>query len=307
MSTYTVRSGDSLSAIASRYHSTVAALAKANKISNVNLIRVGQKLVLPGSSGSKAKPSGSSVRVPAENLKRGMKSTAVRDLQGALMKLGYLTKAQISTGPGTFGPRTEAAVKKFQSGHGISATGNYGPQTRAALAKALGTKPTGTKPSGSKPSGSKPPTSSSGSVGGIENRPGYKGSGLQAIKFFMSKGLTRAQAAGIAGNLLYESGFNPKAVGDGGTSFGIAQWHFGRGAAMKSWTVSHGYSSTSFKGQLDFLWYELNHSESYALGKLRSATTAYNAGITFEKYFERPAQINPARGSAAQNFYNQSL
>lgn len=296
MSTYTVKSGDTLSAIASRYHSSVAALASANHISNPNLIRVGQRISVPGGGGS----SGSgSVTVPAQNLKRGMSGSAVKALQSALVKLGYMTKAQVSTGPGTFGPRTEAAVKKFQSKHGISPTGVYGAATRAALAKALGQKPPTTKPPTTKP-----PTSS---VGGIENRPGVKGTGLQAIKFFMAKGLTRAQAAGIAGNLLYESGFRPTAVGDGGTSFGIAQWHNSRGTAMKSWTKSHGYSSTSFKGQLEFLWYELNHSESYALSKLRRTSTAYNAGMAFQKYFERPAVINPARGQAAQNFYNQSL
>jgi hypothetical protein len=119
----------------------------------------------------------------------------------------------------------------------------------------------------------------------------------------MSKGLTRAQAAGIAGNMLYESGFNPSAVGDGGTSFGVAQWHNGRGAAMKQWTVSHGYSATSFKGQLEYLWYELNHSESNALNKLRATSTPYDAGMAFCRYFERPAVINPARGQAADRFY----
>lgn len=306
MSSYTVRSGDTLSAIASRYHTTVASLAKTNHIANPNLIRVGQRITVNGTSSSGGSSGGSSVKVPAENLTRGMTGSAVKALQQALVKLGYLTQAQVNTGPGTFGPRTEAAVKSFQKKHGISATGNYGPQTRAALSKALGVKPTSTGGS----SGSTGSTGSSGgssSVGGIENRPGVRGSGLQAIKFFMSKGLTRAQAAGIAGNLLYESNFNPNAVGDGGTSFGIAQWHNGRGSAMKSWTRSHGYASNSFKGQLEFLWYELNHSESGALSKLRATSTPYNAGMAFQRWFERPAQINPARGQAAQNFYNQSL
>ena len=47
MTTYTVKSGDTLSAIASRNGVTVAALAAANKISNANLIRVGQTLTIP--------------------------------------------------------------------------------------------------------------------------------------------------------------------------------------------------------------------------------------------------------------------
>jgi LysM repeat protein len=153
----------------------------------------------------------------------------------------------------------------------------------------------------------RPPPASTGNVSGIENRPGVAGNAMQAIKFFMSKGLTRAQAAGIAGNLLHESGFRPNAVGDGGTSFGVAQWHLGRGAAMKSWTSAHGYSTTSFKGQLEYLWHELNTSESYALGKLRATHSPYDAGMAFCRYFERPAVISPARGQAAQRFYEQSL
>jgi LysM repeat protein len=44
--TYTVVAGDSLSAIAARYHTTVAAIAIANKIKNVNLISIGQKLTI---------------------------------------------------------------------------------------------------------------------------------------------------------------------------------------------------------------------------------------------------------------------
>jgi len=36
-------------------------------------------------------------------------------------------------------------------------------------------------------------------------------------------------------------------------------------------------------------------------GPLRSA------GMAFQRYFERPAVINPARGQAAQKFYQESL
>ena len=150
-------------------------------------------------------------------------------------------------------------------------------------------------------------TQGSTSAAGIENRPGVAGNAQQTINFFMSKGLTRAQAAGIAGNLLAESGFRPGAVGDGGTSFGIAQWHNGRGDAMKAWTRSHGYSTTSFKGQLEYLWHELNTGESNALSKLRATRSPYDAGMAFCRYFERPAVISPARGQAAERFYRESL
>jgi GH25 family lysozyme M1 (1,4-beta-N-acetylmuramidase)/LysM repeat protein len=45
--TYTVKAGDSLSAIAVKYSTTVAAIASANNITNINSIKVGQVLVIP--------------------------------------------------------------------------------------------------------------------------------------------------------------------------------------------------------------------------------------------------------------------
>lgn len=45
--TYTVKFGDTLSKIAKKYGVTVDAIAQANGIKNVNLIRVGKKLIIP--------------------------------------------------------------------------------------------------------------------------------------------------------------------------------------------------------------------------------------------------------------------
>lgn len=47
---YTVKSGDTLSAIAKEKNTTVDAIAKKNKISNVNLISVGQVLEIEGTN-----------------------------------------------------------------------------------------------------------------------------------------------------------------------------------------------------------------------------------------------------------------
>jgi LysM repeat protein len=44
---YIVRSGDQLSRIAKKYGVTVAAIQAANSIKDPNLIRVGQKLIIP--------------------------------------------------------------------------------------------------------------------------------------------------------------------------------------------------------------------------------------------------------------------
>lgn len=267
---YQIRPGDTLSGIAARYGTTVSALMKANpQIRNANLIYAGQSLQLPGSADSfQAAPSGGGARY---TVRPGDTLSAI----GARFGVSYM---EIARANGIANPNL------IYAGQQLVIPGRGGA-----------------------PSPAPAPAPGPGSVSGIENRPGVKGNAAQTIAFFMSKGLTRAQAAGIAGNLLYESGFNPSAVGDNGTSFGVAQWHLGRGAAMKQWTVAHGYSSTSFKGQLEFLWHELNTNESYALGKLRATTNAYDAGMAFCRYFERPAYINPARGQAAQRFYQESL
>jgi len=45
--THTVKSGDTLYAIAIKYGKTVAVIASANNIANVNNISVGQVLVIP--------------------------------------------------------------------------------------------------------------------------------------------------------------------------------------------------------------------------------------------------------------------
>jgi LysM repeat protein len=48
---YIVHAGDTLARIAARYGVTVQAIAQANRITNINLIRVGQRLVIPGGGG----------------------------------------------------------------------------------------------------------------------------------------------------------------------------------------------------------------------------------------------------------------
>jgi len=50
MSNYKIRSGDTLSALASRFKTSVSELAKANNISNPNMIIAGKSLRIPGNS-----------------------------------------------------------------------------------------------------------------------------------------------------------------------------------------------------------------------------------------------------------------
>jgi len=94
--------------------------------------------------------------LPAGSLEKGDKGEGVLQLQKALVKTGHMTQAAMNTGPGTFGEKTFAALKKFQADNGVDAIGIYGPKTRAAFEK-LGAKiggstgPTG--PTGPGPTG----------------------------------------------------------------------------------------------------------------------------------------------------------
>src|SRR5690348_14320426 len=85
-----------------------------------------------------------------------------------------------------------------------------------------------------------------------------------AYNFFVGKGLTSFQAAGIVGNLDQESGVDPASVQyGGGPGRGIAQWSVGG-----RWDSSYhdnvlwyagqqGQASGSLNLQLEFIWYEL--------------------------------------------------
>lgn len=113
-----------------------------------------------------------------------------------------------------------------------------------------------------------------------------------AFDYFLGKGLTPTQAAGIVGNLDVESGMDPTAVQSGGPGRGIAQWSAGArwdttaGDNVKSYAMSHGADPLSLGLQLDFIWFELTTFPAYGLAKLRAATTVTQAVNAFQSAFE---------------------
>jgi LysM repeat protein len=62
--TYIVQRGDTLGIIATRFRTTVAAIAAANGITNVNRIFVGQRLIIPGAGSPTATPPPSTTMPP---------------------------------------------------------------------------------------------------------------------------------------------------------------------------------------------------------------------------------------------------
>lgn len=113
----------------------------------------------------------------------------------------------------------------------------------------------------------------------------------QAFNYFNGKdGLTNFQAAGIIGNLMQESGVNPKSNQSGGPGRGIAQWsEGGRWDALLRWVSAKGEDPFSLQGQLDFLWHEMTDVAPWkdSLPAVKSATTVEEATQKFESTFEK--------------------
>jgi hypothetical protein len=119
-------------------------------------------------------------------------------------------------------------------------------------------------------------------------------------KYFQDRGWSPEQAAGIAANLMAESKGNIKATGDGGSAYGIAQWHPDRQAGFKAFTGKDIRNST-LDDQLNYVNHEL---QTRGGADLRKATTAAGAGAIVSREYESPKDVlgeAGRRGELAQS------
>jgi hypothetical protein len=137
-----------------------------------------------------------------------------------------------------------------------------------------------------------------------------KGSVSAAMKFFMGQGWTAAQASGIVANLSAESRLspNPRGSNDGGTAYGVAQWHADRQADFNRWARSNHLPDlrhSSLQEQLQFVQYEITRGTRAWVGRLlKQATSAYDAGRVATAYEAPKSKSAPAsRGVAAHQIY----
>jgi hypothetical protein len=102
-------------------------------------------------------------------------------------------------------------------------------------------------------------------------------------------GWTQEQASGLAANFWKESLFDPKAVGDNGHAYGIAQWHEDRQADFKK-LFGIDIQKSTLDQQLQFADYELRHGKEQKAGQaLSAAASAQSAGGVVSRLYERPA------------------
>ena len=116
-----------------------------------------------------------------------------------------------------------------------------------------------------------------------------------ACSYFTFKEYNNVHTAGIIGNLMQESSLKTGAVGDGGISFGLAQWNGARRNNLNNFAVSKGKSTDDFSVQLDFINHELKGSgdngggsESKAYLALLTTKNIEDATRIFMLQYERP-------------------
>lgn len=105
--------------------------------------------------------------------------------------------------------------------------------------------------------------------------------------YLTERGVSPAAAAGILANIQYESSFNPKAVGDNGTSGGLFQHHKGRWDNLRNYASRTGRSWDDWTAQVDFAL-----SEARSMGIDLQNPDAADASKEWTLRFERPANAS---------------
>lgn len=155
--------------------------------------------------------------------------------------------------------------------------------------------------------------------------------------FLVGKGLSKAGAAGLMGNLYAESALNPQnlqnsyesklgytdssytAAVDSGSynnfvrdsaGYGLAQWtYWSRKQNMLEFARAAGKSIGDLEMQLDFLFKELSEGYKTVLAVLKSATTVKAASDSVLLNYERPADqsdtVKTKRAGYGQTYYDK--
>lgn len=132
-----------------------------------------------------------------------------------------------------------------------------------------------------------------------ENATGERSKYIQ--QKLMSMGFTASAAAGVVGNLVQESGLRTDAIGDNGTSGGLAQWHNERLDALKRFASARGKKWTDLDTQIEFLAEEMRTSYADTYAKMQSAELPEIAGQIMTDEYEIP---DPASANYAQRQAN---
>lgn len=106
-----------------------------------------------------------------------------------------------------------------------------------------------------------------------------------------ARGYPKAAAQGIADNMTRESGGDPTAIGDHGTSRGLFQEHDTRKGELEAAAKKAGKSPDDPDLQIDFANEELKTKFPTLYKQLMAGTDRAGAEDSFKRIFERPASI----------------
>jgi cell wall-associated NlpC family hydrolase len=140
----------------------------------------------------------------------------------------------------------------------------------------------------------------------------------KAFNYFVGKGLTAAQAAGVVGNLIQESSVNPEEIQNGGTSqdpnaagsggWGIAQWTPGSKVIAIAQSLQITSPIYDLSTQLDIVWGEMNGTsptgDQDMVKGLQQINDTAQAAEYFEQYFEEGGIAASGGGQLAQRQAN---
>lgn len=122
----------------------------------------------------------------------------------------------------------------------------------------------------------------------------------------IKEGLTEEQAAGVAGNIMRESGFRTNLAGDYNTSFGIAQWHNERNTAYNTdYGASGRLVDASYEDQVKYLLWEAKKNGS--LNAVKQAKNYTDAVDIWERKFEVSADYNKNGNIIRKRYAAQAL
>jgi hypothetical protein len=115
-----------------------------------------------------------------------------------------------------------------------------------------------------------------------------------AMDFFTSRGFTNQAAAGIVGNLVAESGVNPKSEQyGGGRGRGIAQWTVDqRWQTYLKFAKNRELNPLDLDAQLRFIIHEMPSQMGESAKTIKTMTDANAAAKLFMDKYERPGKPN---------------
>jgi hypothetical protein len=119
----------------------------------------------------------------------------------------------------------------------------------------------------------------------------------------LGRGFDPIVASAITANAGHESGGDPEAVSDDGTSIGLFQWHGPRADALMDYAEQNNKPVRAVSTQLDFLQHELQQQPQLLEAMGKSGSPAAAAEL-FQRQFERPKEIDPARSETANAIHD---